>query len=224
MPAGSIPPNPSELLVSPKMIKLLDKLKQAFDIVIIDGTPCDLVTDAVILSRIVDSTLIVTAHKVTKKDALERVIKNIQNVGGKLTGVVVNKIPISGKRYEKQYYYYGESSRIEPKKIEPIIERKQMVQEVKKAETPETVETVKLETKKTEIKEIVEKEPKKKTKKTNTKVAKTKKEEPEETIEEQPKEKQEEEIAKARTDHILKQMNEYLERENAKKQKGEEND
>lgn len=219
MPAGSIPPNPSELLVSPKMIKLLDKLKQAFDIVIIDGTPCDLVTDAVILSRIVDSTLIVTAHKVTKKDALERVIKNIQNVGGKLTGVVVNKIPISGKRYEKQYYYYGESSRIEPKKIEPIIERKQMVQEVKKAETPETVETVKLETKKT-----VEKEPKKKTKKTNTKVAKTKKEEPEETIEEQPKEKQEEEIAKARTDHILKQMNEYLERENAKKQKGEEND
>ena len=49
MPAGSIPPNPSELLVSPKMIKLLDKLKQAFDIVIIDGTPCELVTDAVIL-------------------------------------------------------------------------------------------------------------------------------------------------------------------------------
>ena len=110
MPAGTIPPNPSELLVSPKMIKLLEKFKTAFDIVIIDGTPCELVTDAVILSRIVDSTVVVTAHKVTKKDALERVIKSIQNVGGNLTGVVVNKLPISGKKYQKIYYYYGESS------------------------------------------------------------------------------------------------------------------
>lgn len=110
MPAGSIPPNPSELLVSPKMIEGLEELKQDFDIVIIDGTPCELVTDAVILSRIVDSTIVVTAHKVTKKDALERIIKNIQNVGGNLTGVVFNKMPISGKKYEKRYYYYGESS------------------------------------------------------------------------------------------------------------------
>lgn len=110
MPAGSIPPNPSELLVSGKMIKVLEKFKQAFDIIIIDGTPCELVTDSVILSRVVDSTIIVTAHKVTKKDALERVIKSIQNVGGNLTGVVVNKMPISGKKYEKRYYYYGESS------------------------------------------------------------------------------------------------------------------
>ncbi len=110
MPAGSIPPNPSELLVSSKMIKVLEKFKQAFDVVIIDGTPCELVTDAVILSRVVESTIIVTAHKVTKKDALERVIKSIQNVGGNLTGVVVNKMPISGKKYERRYYYYGESS------------------------------------------------------------------------------------------------------------------
>ena len=130
MPAGSIPPNPSELLVSPKMIKLLDKLKQAFDIVIIDGTPCELVTDAVILSRIVDSTIIVTAHKLTKKDALERAIKSIQNVGGKLTGVVVNKMPISGKKYKKKYYYYGESSNrlednIMAKEEEPEVTKKE---------------------------------------------------------------------------------------------------
>ena len=118
MPAGTIPPNPSELLVSPQMIKLLEKLKQAFDIVIIDATPCELVTDAVILSRIVDSTVIVTAYKVTKKDALERVIKSIQNVGGNLTGVVVNKMPISGKKYKKRYYYYGESSDLDKKEPE----------------------------------------------------------------------------------------------------------
>ena len=86
--SGNIPPNPSELLVSTQMITLLDELKKLCDIIIIDGTPCELVTDSVILSRIVDSTVVVTAHKVTKKEALERVLKNIQNVGGNLAGVI----------------------------------------------------------------------------------------------------------------------------------------
>ena len=103
--AGNIPPNPSELLVSPRMVKLLDELKEVCDIIIIDGTPCELVTDSVILSRIVDSTVIVTAQKETKKDALERVIKNIQNVGGHIAGVVLNKVPVSAKKYTETYYY-----------------------------------------------------------------------------------------------------------------------
>ena len=107
MVAGNIPPNPSELLVSPQMNKLIEDLKEACDIIIIDGTPCELVTDSVILSRIVDSTVIVTAHKETKKDNLQRVIKNIQNVGGHLAGVVVNKMPVSVKKYNEKYYYYG---------------------------------------------------------------------------------------------------------------------
>lgn len=103
--AGNVPPNPSELLVSSKMTKLIEKLKKMYDLVIIDGTPCDLVTDSVILSRVVDSTVIVTAHKETKKDNLERIVKNIQNVGGKIAGVVVNKIPGSAKKYNESYYY-----------------------------------------------------------------------------------------------------------------------
>lgn len=107
MTAGNIPPNPSELLVSPQMVKLLEDLKEVCDIIIIDGTPCELVTDSVILSRIVDTTVVVTAHKETKKDNLERVIKNIQNVGGHLAGVVVNKMPVSVKKYNEKYYYYG---------------------------------------------------------------------------------------------------------------------
>lgn len=106
--AGNVPPNPSELLVSTQMIRLLDELRELCDIVIIDGTPSELVTDSVILSRIADSTIIVTAHKITKKDALERVVKNIQNVGGKIAGVVINKVPISAKKYGEKYYYYGE--------------------------------------------------------------------------------------------------------------------
>lgn len=249
MPAGSIPPNPSELLVSPKMIKLLDKLKQAFDIVIIDGTPCELVTDAVILSRIVDSTIIVTAHKLTKKDALERAIKSIQNVGGKLTGVVVNKMPISGKKYEKKYYYYGEhSDRLEDDNIpQREIPVKSIKEQENKVETTE--EIVKPEVTKTEssTKTTTQKAASTKTgntkttttKKKTTKIKETKPEavEPEKEliepteqpdtkqkeIEQKQKEREEEEKrAKEKTNDILKKMNEYLEKENAKKEKEKE--
>ncbi len=232
MPAGNIPPNPSELLVSPKMIKLLEKLKQAFDIVIIDGTPCELVTDAVILSRIVDATILVAAHKVTKKDALERVIKNIQNVGGNLTGVVVNKLPISGKRYEKQYYYYGESTHVETTHLErgkientpipvKIEEKKERIKKIEEIEKEEVIEVEKKEEK-----------PKKKT--TSTTKAKSipktvstaKKQTTKKTTEpkKMPNKRQLEKAAKERTNDILKQMNEYLEKENAKKEKGENDD
>ena len=110
MPAGNVPPNPSELLVSPQMTKLLEDLKQVCDLIVIDGTPCELVTDSVILSRVADATVIVTAHKETKKDNLERVIKNIQNVGGKLVGVVINKMPVSAKKYNEKYCYHSTST------------------------------------------------------------------------------------------------------------------
>ena len=105
MPAGNIPPNPSELLITPQMVDLLEQLKEICDIVIIDGTPSQLVTDSLILTRLVDSTLIVTASKQTKKEDLKRVIANIQNVGGKIAGVVVNKLTVSAKKYEQSYYY-----------------------------------------------------------------------------------------------------------------------
>ncbi len=91
--AGSVPPNPSELLVSEEMTDLLEGLKDMCDIIMIDGTPCELVTDSVILSRTVDSTIVVTAYKETKKKYLEKIIKSIKDVGGNLAGVVVNKVP-----------------------------------------------------------------------------------------------------------------------------------
>ncbi len=103
--AGNIPPNPSELLISPQMVDLLEQLKEMFDVVIIDGTPSQLVTDSLILTRLVDSTVIVTSSNETKKDDLKRIINNIENVGGKIAGIVVNKISMSSKKYEQSYYY-----------------------------------------------------------------------------------------------------------------------
>lgn len=111
IPAGNIPPNPSELLVTRRMRDLIEILKTEADIVIIDGTPSKLVTDSVILSRIVDSTIIVSAHNQTKKDDLERVVKDIKNVGGHIAGVVYNKIPVASKKYNQTYYYTSNTSK-----------------------------------------------------------------------------------------------------------------
>lgn len=105
MTAGIVPPNPSELLTSQKMSDLIKALEKSADVVIFDGTPSTIVTDALILSRNIGSTLIVTSHKQTKMEDLKQIKKNIENVGGKIAGVVVNKIPRSQKVYGGGYYY-----------------------------------------------------------------------------------------------------------------------
>ena len=110
MTLGNIPPNPSELLILPQMGDLLSDLKHNYDYIIIDGTPCGLVTDSFILSRIVDSVIVVASCKETKKKDLHRVTENIKNVGGKIVGIVLNKVEISAKNYKKTYYYGSSSS------------------------------------------------------------------------------------------------------------------
>ncbi len=129
MPAGNVPPNPSELLISGAMIHLLEQLKQLSDIVILDGPPTQLVTDSLILARMADTTVVVTASNQTKKDDLRRIVDNIQKVGGKMAGIVVNKIPISSKKYEQAYYYGASTSLGEPKnknKKMPSVNKKKM--------------------------------------------------------------------------------------------------
>ncbi len=114
--SGSIPPNPSELLVSDKMNELIEKLKEEADVIIFDGTPSSIVTDSVILSTKVDATLIVAAYKKTKTEDLKRLKKEIDNVGGKVIGVTLNKIKKVAKRYEKGYYYYEDITPVAVKK------------------------------------------------------------------------------------------------------------
>lgn len=109
IPAGNVPPNPSELLVSDKMQELIISLKEICDLIIFDGTPSLLVTDSVILSRLMDATIIVASFKETKTDNVQKIKKDIENVGGKVSGVIINRVPISQKKYENTYYY-GSSS------------------------------------------------------------------------------------------------------------------
>ncbi len=106
MPTGDLPPNPSELLENKRIEKLIKDLQEWFDIIIFDSTPSLLVTDALILSRLVDSTIIVAAYKVTKKENLQKVKNLINNVGGNISGVVLNKLPLK----LDEYCYYSNDS------------------------------------------------------------------------------------------------------------------
>ena len=144
IPAGNIPPNPSELLISPQMVNLLEELKDLCDIVILDGTPNELVTDSLILTRLVDSTVIVTASKETKKENLKRAIVNIQNVGGKIAGVVVNKVPVSAKKYQQSYYYGSNEmmkARNDMKKAMNRNRKNNLIKQVQNNKTNTTQET-----------------------------------------------------------------------------------
>ena len=201
--SGSVPPNPSELLVSERMLGLLDWVKQIFDIVIFDGTPSLLVTDATILSRIVDSTIIVTAHNETKLDNVEEVKKGIENIGGKVAGVVINKIPISAKRYEKTYYY-GSSSRENQTK-----DKRKNVGNYKEYEDTENKNMEKFETVKQKIKNMQEEQ-----------------EDVYKTIEpyENEYEEEPEKVETDKTQDILNQIKDYLTTEKNNLKNGEKND
>ncbi len=103
--SGTLPPNPSELLSSEKMKTLLKEVHKIYDIIIIDGCPCKIVSDSIGLVNIVDTSIIVVEAKKTKIDDLKNVKQQIENIGGKIGGVVLNKISISAKVYKSTYYY-----------------------------------------------------------------------------------------------------------------------
>ncbi|MDD3304280.1 MAG: CpsD/CapB family tyrosine-protein kinase [Clostridia bacterium] len=109
VPCGKVPPNPSELLGCEGMDNFLQIVKQNFDIIIFDTPPVSIVADSLIICKKVDYTILVTASESTKKDMLLEAQKNIQQVGGKIAGVVLNKMPIEKRKdYTKYYSHYAE--------------------------------------------------------------------------------------------------------------------
>ncbi len=105
LPAGQIPPNPSELLGSKAMSDLLERLTQEYDLVILDAPPLLPVTDAAILARLTGGALVVAgAHKL-RRDQLRESLAALDTVGARVLGVVVN-----GQKREPgdvySYYHY----------------------------------------------------------------------------------------------------------------------
>lgn len=103
--SGTRPANPLELISSDKMIELISILDKIYDYVIIDGTPTNIVSDSIALSKYVDATVLVAEYKKTKVEAIIRVKKAVENVGGAITGIILNKCPITEKAYTEKYYY-----------------------------------------------------------------------------------------------------------------------
>lgn len=113
LPAGRIPPNPSELLGSESMRQLLALFADAYDIVLIDAPPTLPVTDAAVLSGMVSGVVFAAAAKQTRRPSLTSAVERLTSIDAKVLGVVVTKIRSRNRRdfsYGGYGYGYGYGS------------------------------------------------------------------------------------------------------------------
>lgn len=104
IPSGSERLESSELLSTSKLEDALEELKKEFDMIIVDTPPVSVVADGFIISRIVDTNMIVLKHGNTEINELNKIKNNIQEIGGEVIGTVINKIPDANKKYYNTYY------------------------------------------------------------------------------------------------------------------------
>jgi capsular exopolysaccharide synthesis family protein len=113
--SGTLPPNPSELLNSKVMVKLIDKVSSIYDFVLFDTPPVIAVTDAAVLSTNVDGVVLIVKSGETSREVIERSRMLLEKVNANLLGVLVNGVNVSmmyGSYYQYyQYYYYSGNGR-----------------------------------------------------------------------------------------------------------------
>jgi len=108
LPAGTIPPNPSELIGSEAMTQLVNELSLSYDVVVVDTPPLLAVTDAALVSSAVSSTLLVVAAKQTRRSDVQRALAALDRVGTSAAGLILTK---SRRKRSSEGYYYDESSK-----------------------------------------------------------------------------------------------------------------
>ena len=110
IPAGPIPPNPSELLGSPRMAVLLDQLTSQYDAVFIDSPPTLMAADAPVIAAQVQEAIVVVDGRKTRTSALKGTMEALTNTQVHILGVVLNKLKRGrfgyGYGYGYQYHYY----------------------------------------------------------------------------------------------------------------------
>lgn len=130
LPAGQIPPNPSELLGSKAMATLLKELQEEFDWVLFDAPPLLPVTDAAVLSKHVESVVLVASAGKATKHQLETAVQLLDTVDSAVGGVVLTMVPTRGAdAYGYGHYGYGHYG---------YVERKQQEREAKRPALPKT--------------------------------------------------------------------------------------
>lgn len=103
--AGQIPSNPSEMMSSNSMRKLLDKIKADYDYMFIDAPPVAIVTDATILSTIADGVIMVCSSGSIEIELAKTAKQALENVGANILGVVLNKVNLESRSSYYSYYY-----------------------------------------------------------------------------------------------------------------------
>lgn len=102
---GPIPPNPSELLGSPRMKELLQRVRMDYHQIIIDCPPVIAVTDAMVAGSLVDGVVMVVKAYDSNVEMVNQAQKLLNNAGAKIIGAVLNKTKTKGKSYYYYHYY-----------------------------------------------------------------------------------------------------------------------
>ncbi len=108
LPAGRIPPNPAELLGSPRFKVFLSKLGEKFDWVILDSPPVMAVTDASILAHAANGVVFVVGSEMVNRGIARTAVGQVLAAKGKLLGVVLNRVNLNRHRYYYANYYRRE--------------------------------------------------------------------------------------------------------------------
>jgi len=103
IPSGPLPKDPVAILNSHRMVELIGRAKAQFDVVLFDSPPILGLSDGAVLSSVVEMTVMVVQHRRFPRASLLRVKQAVLNVGGNLTGVVLNRVDT---RDDQNYYYY----------------------------------------------------------------------------------------------------------------------
>ena len=104
--AGSIPPNPAELIAGARMTKLFERLSCEYDYILIDTPPSLVVTDAVLYKNIVSGYVIVVRANKSRSDSTAKLIERFKQVDARVIGFILNDSEPRGKKY-KNYNYYS---------------------------------------------------------------------------------------------------------------------
>ncbi len=103
--AGPIPPNPAELISSERMRVMLRMLSSRYDHIIIDSPPLITVTDPVILSTMVDGSMLVVQSGRSTKEMIRRARQELAGVNARIFGVILNNVDIKRDGYDEYYYH-----------------------------------------------------------------------------------------------------------------------
>lgn len=128
LPSGLLPADSAGILNSQRMSELITEVKSRFDLVLIDSPPILGVSDASVLCNEADLTLIVVQHRKLPRHMLLRVKQTVENVGGRVIGVVLNNVDVrsdSQYQYYTSYYtYYSPNNKPADNGTRPIIKRR----------------------------------------------------------------------------------------------------